>query len=359
MMDETKRAMNMENYMQENEKPSSLSGQRAEMTFVELIALFVRKRKLFATVFVIMALLLVGGSLFRTLLIRNSKGDDFVVTAKAIVIDPYFDRAGEFCSGLAATENAAKIIGKELGIDESKIDRKDFTINYDSSIKMLSIAVKGKTEDGARQLALANMAATRELMRRYGSERYEGIATRMEAEAANLLNAPKMEYFKNAATPYFEGYAQAIANRIEIMALIDATQTSISDPSIPVGLLARDLDAAKTTEANARARFENFVKEAKIPPQKARVEVETRGSEILRSKIALLREILPAVLVVFDIVDVKVDKIASAGIGIGPLIGIVAALFLAVTAILIAGYVERIKADPEALRLLRESRMHK
>ena len=349
----------METNMQKNEAVGSPSGQRMEMTFVELIALFVRKRKLFALVFLIMAVLLIGGSFLRSMLTRNAKGHEFVVTAKAIIIDPYFDRAGEFCSGLAVTEAATKIIGKELGIDESKINRKNLTVGYDPSTKMLSIAVKGKNEAEARQLALANMAATRELMRRYGSERYDEIATRMESEASSLLSSPKKEYFKNAAMPYFEGYSQAMATRIESMALIDTTQILGSDAAIPVGLLARDLDAAKTTEANARARFENFIKEAKIPLQKARAEVETRSAEILRSKTALLREILPAVLVVFDIVDVKVEKITPAGIGLGPIIGIVVAFFLAITAVLVAGYAERIRADPEAMRLLRESRMRK
>jgi hypothetical protein len=350
----------MENYMQKNGETSSLPQQRAEMTFVELLGLFIRKRRLFLVLFAVLAILLAGGGSLRTILSQRKQPDGLVVTAKAIVADPYFDRAGEFSSGLAVTDAASELVGKELGADAVAAYRKNVTATYDSSTKTLSIAVKGHDEMETRKLVLAGMAATRELMRKYGSERFDGIARRIESVAVTMITPQDSSFFKDGATPYFEGYAQALATRIEIESLLGNDKESNIDSSYPYNLLVSDLGTARSNETAIKGRFETYVKESGISMSKAVAEVMNRSAEILNSKIALLREVQPAILVIFDIVDVnvKVNKVASVSVGKELMIGLVASLFLAIVGILIAGYADRIKADPEAMLLLHESRAH-
>jgi len=244
-----------------------------------------------------------------------------------------------------------------MGVDASTINRKNVAAAYDSLTKTLSITVKGQSEEEARRRALANMEATRGLMRLYGGERYDRITDSMESAADAMLSVSDGVNSKDAAS-YFEGYAQAVATRVEIASLVGADREHDINSAYPYNLLARDLEAAKAAEMTARGRLETYVKEAGIPMTKAVAEAENRSAEILRSKIALLREALPVVPVVFDVVDVKVERNPSAGVGMKVTIGFIAALFLAIVAVLVSGYADRVKADPKAMLLLRESRAH-
>ncbi|MDP2791063.1 MAG: hypothetical protein Q8O15_04820 [Rectinemataceae bacterium] len=337
--------------MHKNEGIDSLSGQRTEMTFVELIALFVRKRWFFLILFAALAILLGGGAALRNALSPQTKAPGISLIAKIVVIDPYFNRAGEFSASIAASDAAAALVREELGDDAGAMYRSNVTADFDVASNILSVTIRGSNEEEARRLALSGASATRNLLRGYGSGRYEGIVTRMETAAASMPPVPK-----DTVARYFEDYAQTIASRIEIKALIDADLGFETNALSPYSLLAHDLTSAIAKELEEKSKLEAYTRRTGINLQEAVALAEGRSGEILRARAAILREVLPAAILKFDIIDITVHKIAFGGARLAIAFGLVAALFLAVTSVLIIGYIERVKANPEAMRLIRESR---
>ncbi|MHB0896409.1 MAG: hypothetical protein ACYC1A_02530 [Spirochaetales bacterium] len=359
-----------------NIDPSSARKQHDETTFIDIVALYIRKRRLFLGIFISFAIVFAGGSIARSVLSPNRKSSAYKAIAKAILIDPYFAEAGEFCVGVAASDAITNIVAVKTGPEIAAGYRKDAIAAYDSKRKIFSLTVKGRDEVEARALVMAGMEAIRTVYRETGSERFAAIASRLEVEAAKL--APGLlksdvgtSIGQNSALNHFiEGYAQAKADRIELETLVVKqvdSQDASASTAIPIeqrikapeDLLISDLISARSTEQDRKSRLDAFVTGTSIPAQEAAQAADARIAQILFSRIGVLREIRPTILVKFEVIDLAITYSQPKIFGTVAILAIIAAFFLAAFAVLIAGYVDKIKADPEAMRILRESRMRK
>ena len=350
--------------------PSSVRKQHDETTFIDIVTLYIRKRRLFFGIFISLTIVLLGGSIARAALSTNGKAPEYKAIGKAILIDPYFAEAGEFCVGVATSDVAIASVADKMGSEIAAGYRKTATASYDDKRKIFSLTVMGRDEAEARALVMAGMEAVRNIHRETGTERYAAIAARLEDEASRLvpdaLNIKEIPIAgqDNALYHFIEGYAQAKANRIELEALtsklngsqavFESSKTSI-EQKVPEDLLISDLIGARSIERDRKNRLDTFVAGTTIPAQEAVLAADTHAAQILFSRIGVLREIRPTILVKFEVIDLVVTRLRQRILSTANALALIAAFFIAAFAVLAAGYVERVKANPEAMRLIRES----
>jgi uncharacterized protein involved in exopolysaccharide biosynthesis len=200
------------------------NGATDEVSLVDLLAVLIRKRKVWIGITLLGVL--IGCILFlvgRTAPPQNRT--TYTASVKALVVDPIVSapgpddkvpQSGNIAAAIATSGAAADLVAKAQGEEAAAQYRRSATAKYDEKTAVLEILVTSASSETAKSLAAAGAAATQQIFREVALRHYAPDSPKPNETALASLPAP-------AALPEFK--------------IIDSKVTSLYKPLYSVKAL--------------------------------------------------------------------------------------------------------------------------
>jgi hypothetical protein len=331
-----------------NEKPD---GRDDEVRFVDILSVFIAKRRLWIAITLIgaaLGLLVSLSGLLRT----GTKGDgsSYSSTTRAYVPE---SRMGDSAAALATCGAAADLVTKDVGKDVRKDYVKIVSAAYDPKTHFLSVTVKAGTEEEAKALSTAAVRATTVLLdgqgqgsNRYIAETLDAQRRQLENEAAtgrDMRSSDELHLASIARVARMEAEAYRDSMRLDpsdisYLALNSLVQNRVATENLAIEAYARKLGVGPTLGRDARAALSREV------------------AALLVERIALYKTLASADSQPLFVVDSTTKAVEAAGFSFPAkkfILIVFASLFIGILVAFCANAWDRIRNDPESMDKLR------
>lgn len=337
-----------------DEMKENPDGREDEVSLVDLLAVLVKKRRLWIGITLVGTFLgLVWGlsGIFDPKFHNPEK--EYSATIKLFLSD---FPGGDSMAALATSESCLSLMSKDLDPESVDAYKRSATAIFDPKTRFLIIAMRGKTEEGAKAEGLAAAKAIGYLLDMSGFNRTRMLADELERQAQAYRDEAKAVADPLPPTDAMRLVAYTRSTRIEAEAYRDNWTVSPNDQNYHI--LDNEVNNIQNAEKHALAALEASL-----------------GSGVLSKRMEAGITLLMA-----DLLDVRAsfDKAMVAGPGQGsptvvdssvslipplkyvfPMKRIIlitlASLFIGILAAFCANAWDKIKADPEAMAKLKDA----